>query len=228
MFNKTLKAGLIAGKIAALTAIGSTVAMAQSGAVVTPSPMAETAVIPADALKKEAPVGQAAYTGFPSFDQQMNDQAVADTLLAQGFSDIHILRDGTLMTVTAQRDGKDIELLYNLVEGRLIKVNGERVDIEKGAGPDGGSSTPGVGGTQPTAPGDSDDGMDDGDASDDGAPDGDTGSDDAGGDDTDTGTDTGDNDTDDSGSGSASDSSDDAGSDDSGSDSDSGSDDSNG
>lgn len=226
MFNKTLKAGLIAGKIAALTAIGSTVAMAQSGAVVTPSPMAETAVIPADALKKEAPVGQAAYTGFPSFDQQMNDQAVADTLLAQGFSDIHIIRDGTLMTVTAQRDGKDIELLYNLVEGRLIKVNGERVDIEKGAGPDSGSSTLGVDGTQPTAPGDGDDGMDDG------APDGDTGSDDAGTGDTDTGTDTGDNDTDDSGSDggsdSGSDSSDDSGSDDSGSDSDSGSDDSNG
>ena len=35
------------------------------------------------------------------------------------------------MTVTANREGDEIKLVYNLVEGRLIEVDGERILSEE-------------------------------------------------------------------------------------------------
>lgn len=107
-------------------------ALAQTATVVE-TPDGQTAILPEAAVESDgvSPVATAAPSDYPIFNQDMNDQTIADTLLAQGFGDIYILRDGSLMTVTASRDGDDIKLLYNLVEGRLIEVNGERILTEE-------------------------------------------------------------------------------------------------
>lgn len=131
MLNKTLKFVLIGGKAAALSVLLGTTAMAQDATVVhTPG---QDAVIPDAAKESGAPMGTVVDDGFPRLEQMENDQAIAETLIAQGFTDIQIMRDGSLMTVNAIRDGQPIELVYNLVEGRLIYVNGERIltDEEK-------------------------------------------------------------------------------------------------
>ncbi|MBV0891778.1 hypothetical protein KTN05_07935 [Paracoccus sp. Z118] len=73
-----------------------------------------------------------------SMEQIANDQAVIDTLLAQGFSDIVIDRDGTLLTVTAVRGASPVELVYQTASGRLVSIDGEAVIYE---GDDSGATT---------------------------------------------------------------------------------------
>lgn len=89
---------------------------------------AQTAVVPVEGTPTPAVI----VTDWPSFkpDQMANNESIAQVLLAQGFSDVKILREGSLMTVTAQRDGQPIELVYSLIEGALISVNGETVRTE--------------------------------------------------------------------------------------------------
>ncbi|MFD1881485.1 hypothetical protein [Paracoccus pacificus] len=127
MLTNTFKTGLVVLKISALTALAGTTAMAQSPTVVTTPPAAETALIPAEGTDAKTPVGTIEWNGLPTFKQAQNDQAVAEALTAQGFTGIHIQRSGSLMTVDATREGKDIKLEYNLVDGTLIRVNGERI-----------------------------------------------------------------------------------------------------
>lgn len=177
MLTKNIKIAVIAGA-AALMGTSAMAQTAATGAATTEVQQpGATVVVPAEATTPSAPVGTIVAGEWPSFnpEQLANDQTIAETLLAQGFTGVHILRDGSLMTVSANRDGNDIELVYNLVEGRLISVNGERILSEDEAAPTRGNSTP------ETAPdGGTDDGADDGDGSDDGADDsaGDDGADD--------------------------------------------------
>ncbi|TRW95753.1 hypothetical protein FNJ84_15340 [Paracoccus sp. M683] len=199
-------------KLAAiLTAAMGTSALAQEATVVE-TPGGQTAILPADAVESTgvSPDATAAESEYPIFNQDMNDQTIADTLLSQGFGDIYILREGSLMTVTATRDGDDIKLVYNLVEGRLIEVNGERVltEEERTLTESGSTDTATAGETEDTEgtdDGATDDGSTDDGSADDGASD-DGGTDDSG---------TDDSGTDDSGA-------DDGAGDDSGNDSDSG------
>lgn len=57
-----------------------------------------------------------------------NNEAVAESLISQGFTDIHILRQGAKMTVTAMRDGQPIELIYNVANGTLLSIDGQELD----------------------------------------------------------------------------------------------------
>ena len=155
MLTKQMKLALI------LTAAMSTSALAQEATKVE-TPTGETAVLPADAVETDgvSPIATAAESEWPIFNQDMNDQNIADTLLAQGFEDIHIVRDGSLMTVTATREGDDIKLVYNLVEGRLIEVNGERILTEEERTLD--NSGTGTTATAPAEDGEATEGTDDG------------------------------------------------------------------
>lgn len=118
---------------ALLTAGAVSQVHAQSSTVVTGN--GQTTIVPdaATSEKGVSPIATEVVSEYPAFNQTMNNDAISTVLLEQGFKDIHILREGSLMTVTGTREGQDINLVYNLVEGRLIKVNGERIlsDAEK-------------------------------------------------------------------------------------------------
>lgn len=126
MLTKQMKLAMV------LTAAMGTSALAQDATVVE-TPDGNTAVVPAEAteISPTAPVSTVVISDYPVFSQDMNDESIIEMLVGQGFEDIHILREGSLMTVTATREGDDIKLVYNLVEGRLIEVNGERVLTEE-------------------------------------------------------------------------------------------------
>ena len=87
---------------------------AAQGTAATPVPGSPAAVVVAG-----APV--------PTVEQMANNEAVAELLLAQGFRDVEIDRDGVLMTVTAERDGVPVELVYNTSTGRLIEQDGHTI-----------------------------------------------------------------------------------------------------
>ncbi|MDO5622962.1 MAG: hypothetical protein Q4G24_16065 [Paracoccus sp. (in: a-proteobacteria)] len=125
LIKKPLTLTLIAGKAAALSVLMSGAVMAQAPAVVE-TPGAPVAVIPPAAATETPP--QHIYPR--TVDRSANDQAIAETLIAQGFSDVHILRDAAKLTVTAQRDNQPIELVYHLVRGELLSVNGQPVPGE--------------------------------------------------------------------------------------------------
>lgn len=120
-----LAKGILTAALLTASSVGHV--YAQSTEVVTGN--GQTAVVPeaATAEKGVSPIATEVASEYPAFNQTMNNDAISSTLLGQGFKDIHILREGSLMTVTGTRDGQDINLVYNLVEGRLIKVNGERI-----------------------------------------------------------------------------------------------------
>lgn len=148
-----------------MAAAMSTSALAQEATQVETAE-GQTVTVPADAAESDglSPVATAVVTDFPILNQDMNDQNIADTLLSQGFEDIYILREGSLMTVTATRENNDIKLTYNLVEGRLIDVNGERIltEEERTLGEDGNAL-----GASASSEAASDDGATDGGATDD-------------------------------------------------------------
>ncbi|MDO5705594.1 MAG: hypothetical protein Q4G49_11065 [Paracoccus sp. (in: a-proteobacteria)] len=169
MINKPLTLTLIVGKAAALSALLSGAALAQTPTVVD-TPGAPAVVIP-DAATTETPPQHI----YPQIDRSANDETIAETLIAQGFTNVHILRDAAMLTVTAQRDGQPIELVYHLVRGQLLSVNGQPVPTETPV-----DATAGGQGSQAaaddSAPGtdtDTDEAADD--ASDDGAADTDAG-----------------------------------------------------
>ncbi|MDO5632401.1 MAG: hypothetical protein Q4G22_11260 [Paracoccus sp. (in: a-proteobacteria)] len=125
LIKKPLTLTLIAGKAAALSVLMSGAVMAQAPTVVE-TPGAPVAVIPPAAATETPP--QHVYP--LTVDRSANDQAIAETLIAQGFSNVHILRDAAKLTVTAQRDNQPIELVYHLVRGELLTVNGQPVPAE--------------------------------------------------------------------------------------------------
>lgn len=136
MLKKSLNTALIGGKVLALGALMGTTAVAQTAIVVdktdtvVETPAGNTAVVPGTAAAPGAPVGAVVDGEYRLIEQIDNDQAVAETLIAQGFSDVHILREGALMTVTAQRDGVPTELVYSIANGSLVSVDGVELRAE--------------------------------------------------------------------------------------------------
>lgn len=136
MLKKSLSTALIGGKVLALGALMGTTAIAQTAIVVdendtvVETPAGNTAVVPGTAAAPGAPVGAVVDGEYRLIEQIDNDQAVAETLIAQGFSDVHILREGALMTVTAQRDGVPTELVYSIANGSLVSVDGVELRAE--------------------------------------------------------------------------------------------------
>ncbi len=149
--------------LALIGATGGFLAMPTLAQTVVETPGGNTAVIVDPALQPQPPVGAVAVPAFPLPEQIQNDQVVIETLLSQGFTDIHILREGALMTVNAQRNGQPTELVYSIANGSLVSVDG----VEMRAGPDtssGGDVARDVlGGNSSGGTTDADDGAEDGD-----------------------------------------------------------------
>ncbi|MCF3974729.1 hypothetical protein [Paracoccus salsus] len=123
MLNHTLKALMTGGKAAALVALMGSTALAQDAGT-------ETVIVPAPALDTESAIGVVVEGGLPVLEQLDNDQAIAETLVAQGFTDIHILREGALMTVTAQRAGQPVKLVYSVANGSLVSIDDVKLRAE--------------------------------------------------------------------------------------------------
>lgn len=167
MTTKKLNLLTFGGKAAAFAVLMGGTALAQG---------TDTVIVPAPAVEPGAPVGVVAPGGVPMIAQLDNDQAVAETLISQGFSNIHILREGALMTVTASRDGQPIELVYSVANGTLVSINGEEL-----RDPPEPSSAGDLPADDPAGDATDDDATDDDGAPDDGTPD--DGTDDGGTDD---------------------------------------------
>lgn len=129
MLTDTYKMAVMGCKAAALGTMLATTALAQT---VVETPSGNTAVVSDPALEPTAPVGAVTQQAFPLPEQFENDMAVSEALLAQGFTDIRIARDGPIMTVTAQRNGSPTELVYSTANGTLVSVDG----VEMRDGPD--------------------------------------------------------------------------------------------
>lgn len=173
----SFKALLLGTKIAATASLLATTAIAQTTTITPPQGMA--VIVPDAALEEEASGGFINEADYPRFESLENYEAIGDTLVAQGFSDVTILREGPILTVTAQRGGVPIELVYSTANSRLVSVDGieTRPEVEMSSGGDIAGAATGDG----TATG-TDDGTD-GDGSTDGSDGGADGSDaDAGGD----------------------------------------------
>ncbi|MFN3525725.1 MAG: hypothetical protein ACK4YU_06515 [Paracoccus sp. (in: a-proteobacteria)] len=121
MLTGSMKSALIAGKAAALATLMGTAAFAQ---VSVETPAGTDVTIPQSALEGQAPVATTPDTGYELLAQSANDDAITMSLEAQGFTSIAILRDGTVLTVTAERDGEPTELVYSTATGRLVSVDG--------------------------------------------------------------------------------------------------------
>lgn len=161
MLNTKLTFLMTGGRIAALTALMGGTALAQG---------TETVIVPAPALEADGPASFVVDSGVPMVVQLDNEQAIAETLVGQGFTDVHILREGALMTVTATRAGEPIELVYSVANGSLVSVNGDELRPDPEASSAGGQAADAVPDTPDTEDASSDDA-----ATDDGATDEDGG-----------------------------------------------------
>lgn len=123
MLTDKIKFVLLGGQAAALSVLLGTTALAQEETVVE-TPEGNSVTVPEAAETTESPIGTITETDYPILEQWENDEAVAKTLVSQGYTNIHILREGALMTVTAQRDGQPIELVYSVANGSLVSVDG--------------------------------------------------------------------------------------------------------
>ncbi|SIQ61377.1 hypothetical protein SAMN05421641_110102 [Paracoccus thiocyanatus] len=170
MLKRSLTTALIGGKVLAVGALMGSTVLAQNAeviegdATVVQTPSGNTAIVPGVAAEPGTAVGAVTEPDYPLLEQLDNDEAIARTLVAQGFTDIHILREGPMLTVNAQRGGQPIELVYSVANGSLVSVDGVKLRPEPDQSSNGRSSEPGTG----TDVGDGD-GDGDGDA------DGDTG-----------------------------------------------------
>ncbi|MDP5305738.1 hypothetical protein [Paracoccus spongiarum] len=167
MQNPTLRTLIAGGRIAAVAALLGGTALAQT---------TETVIVPAPALEADGPASFVAETGVPMAVQLDNEQEIAETLIAQGFTDVYIKREGALMTITANRAGEPIELVYSVANGSLVSVNGEelRPDPEASSSDDTPAAAAGDDATDDDATDDdaTDDGSTDDGATDDGTDDG--------------------------------------------------------
>ncbi|MEF9602180.1 VOC family protein [Paracoccus sp. PXZ] len=130
MLKRSIATVLIGGKVLALGAMMSSTALAQSGEViegnttVVETPSGSTVIVPGVAAEPSTPLGAVTEPGYPLLEQLDNDEEIARTLISQGFTDVHILREGPILTVNAQRGGQPIELVYSIANGSLISVDG--------------------------------------------------------------------------------------------------------
>ncbi|QBX33566.1 hypothetical protein E4191_01645 [Paracoccus liaowanqingii] len=128
------KALLRGTQIAATASLLATTAMAQTTTIDTPQ--GNSVIVPDDALEEQPSGGFIRESDYPRFESIENYQAIADTLTNQGYSDVFIQRDGPILTVTAQRAGVPIELVYSTANARLVSVDG----VETRAEPEGSSA----------------------------------------------------------------------------------------
>lgn len=176
MLNAKMKSALVAGKAAVIATLLGSAAYAQ---VNVETPAGNSVAVPETALEGQAPVATTAGTGYETLAQDANDEAIRNALESQGFANVLITRDGTTLTVTADREGEMVELVYSTATGRLITVDGvpvgpdeadfvvvdepgtlpaepgQPVDTVGNGEP---AVQPGVGGTQPGLPGETDGG----------------------------------------------------------------------
>jgi hypothetical protein len=121
MLTGSMKSALIAGKAAALATLMGTAAFAQ---VSVETPAGNDVTVPQSALEGQAPVATTGETGYELLSQSANDEAITASLEAQGFTSVEIMRDGSVLTVTAERDSEPTELIYSTATGRLVSVDG--------------------------------------------------------------------------------------------------------
>ena len=180
MLKRSFTTVLMGSQALGLGVLLGSSALAQSGEVVegnttvVETPLDNTTVVPGMAAEPGTPVGAVSRPDYPLLEQLDNDEAVAQSLISQGFTDIHILREGAIMTVHAERDGQPTELVYSIANGSLISVDG----VELRAEPDTTSNGETAAATSDDAP-DGNDGSNDGSDEDSGSdPGADDGSDD--------------------------------------------------
>ena len=182
MLDHRMRTALTGGGIAVLAALAGTAAPAQENGVppgtpaIIESPAGETAIVPGAATLPGTPAGAVAPGDYPLPEQLDNDASVIETLIGQGFTDVHILREGPMMTVNAQRDGRLVELVYSVANGTLVSVDGQKLRPEpepsggEGGGlaapDDGAAPDPGEGGNDGGDGGETDSGADEGSAGD--------------------------------------------------------------
>jgi len=178
MLKYGMTTALTGGKILALGALMGSAALAQTGRVIegdttlVETPSGNAVIVPGEAAEPATPQGAVTEPDYPLLEQLDNDEEIARTLIAQGFTDLHILREGPILTVNAQRGGQPVELVYSIANGSLISVDGVEL---RPAPDDSGRGGPGAAGA-PAAPDDAAaPGEESGAAGDDGAP-GETGS----------------------------------------------------
>lgn len=135
MFRTTLSAlVLTAGLTGIAMAEDKVVVPTTEGGVQVPTTPGAVVTVPTPrSMSAATPEVAAPPAGAPVLTSFQNDQAVSEALIAQGYSDVRISHDGTLMTVNAQRDGKPIELVYQTTTGQLVKLNGQPVLTEEQA-----------------------------------------------------------------------------------------------
>ncbi|MBM3606287.1 MAG: hypothetical protein FJX25_16650 [Alphaproteobacteria bacterium] len=135
MFMSPFKSLLLGSTIAATSTFFAAAAFAQSTLVETPQ--GNAVVVPDAALETSPSAGFVAETDYPRLESIENNETIAETLIAQGYSDVVIRREGPILTVTAQRAGVPIELVYSTANGRLISVDG----VETRAAPEASSGS---------------------------------------------------------------------------------------
>ncbi|MGP9803735.1 hypothetical protein [Paracoccus sp. NSM] len=121
MLNAKMKSAMIAGKAALVATLLGSAAYAQ---VSVDTPAGNTVDVPETALEGQASAATTADTGHEALAQAANDEAIRNALESQGFGNVLITRDGTTLTVTADRAGEMVELVYSTATGRLITVDG--------------------------------------------------------------------------------------------------------
>lgn len=122
MLTSSFKTLLIGGKIAATATLLATTAIAQTTTIDTPQ--GNTVIVPDQSLDAQPSAGFVVETDYPRLDSMDNNELIAETLIAQGYTDVFISREGPILTVTAQRNAVPIELVYSTANGRLISVDG--------------------------------------------------------------------------------------------------------
>ncbi|RDW12266.1 hypothetical protein [Paracoccus thiocyanatus] len=151
MLKRSLTTALIGGKVLAVGALMGSTVLAQNAeviegdATVVQTPSGNTAIVPGVAAEPGTAVGAVTEPDYPLLEQLDNDEAIARTLVAQGFTDIHILREGPMLTVNAQRGGQPIELVYSVANGSLVSVDGVKLRPEPDQSSNGPSSERGTG-----------------------------------------------------------------------------------
>jgi len=123
---KTLMRG---GKAAVLSTVLAGVALAQADVVSTPQ--GNDVLVPDRAVDAEHSKGLEWANGLPVLEEVENNDAIIQTMIAQGFTDLKITRKGPTLTITGQREGVPTELVYSTDNGQLKSVDGvETVDRE--------------------------------------------------------------------------------------------------
>ncbi|WP_378946851.1 hypothetical protein [Paracoccus sp. R86501] len=122
MFNSSIKTLMLGGKAAAIAALMAGTAMAETTIISTPT--GNNVLATESAMDAEQSKGMVWADDFPVLEEVENNDAIIDTMIGQGFTDLKITRKGPMLTVTGQRAGVPTELVYSTANGRLVSVDG--------------------------------------------------------------------------------------------------------